>query len=157
MWPSRLHSSGLFDLPRTLISNVIAWTDNQGHLPFWLCKLYLCSSKEKKYSHFIGEASWAGARIIQGQWTPEATSLYDLLILTFSENGKLTNLEALKSKAGLSDEEFEDVLQYSSQVLCVLTTTTPIKIIVASLVPHIAICISGADRLNLCPTLTGAI
>ncbi|EIM90016.1 aflatoxin-detoxifizyme [Stereum hirsutum FP-91666 SS1] len=75
------------------------------------------SSKEKKYAHFVGEASWAGARIIQGQWTPEATSLYDLLVLTFSENGKLTDLEALKSKAGLSDEDFEAILQYTSQVL----------------------------------------
>lgn len=77
----------------------------------------MISSKEKKYAHFVGEASWAGARIIQGQWTPEATSLYDLLVLTFSENGKLTDLEALKSKAGLSDEDFEAILQYTSQVL----------------------------------------
>lgn len=82
------------------------------------CRLCVYSSKEKKYAHFVGEASWAGARIIQGQWTPEATSLYDLLVLTFSENGKLTDLEALKSKAGLSDEDFEAILQYTSQVLC---------------------------------------
>lgn len=88
-------------------------------IPLRLRAANMSSSKEKKYAHFVGEASWAGARIIQGQWTPEATSLYDLLVLTFSENGKLTDLEALKSKAGLSNEEFEDLLQYISQVLCV--------------------------------------
>ena len=74
------------------------------------------SSKEKKYAHYISEASWAGARIIQGQWTEQAQRLYDLIILVFSENGKLANLEALKKKSGVSDEEWEDLLQYSSQV-----------------------------------------
>ncbi|KAI0722500.1 aflatoxin-detoxifizyme [Earliella scabrosa] len=75
------------------------------------------SSKEKKYAHYVGEASWAGARIIQGQWTPQAQKLYDLLILTFSENGKLADLEALQQKSGLSADEWEDLLQYTSQVL----------------------------------------
>ncbi|KAL4251709.1 Dipeptidyl peptidase 3 [Abortiporus biennis] len=75
------------------------------------------SSKEKKYAHFVGQASWAGARIIQGQWTPQAQKLYDLLILTFSDNKKLADLEALKTKSGVSSEEWEDLLQYSSQVL----------------------------------------
>ncbi|EJD05931.1 aflatoxin-detoxifizyme [Fomitiporia mediterranea MF3/22] len=76
------------------------------------------SLKEKKYAHYVSQASWAGARIIQGQWTPEATSLYDLLILTFSDDkGKLANLDELKTKAGLSDEDWGNVLQYSSQVL----------------------------------------
>ncbi|EIW85196.1 aflatoxin-detoxifizyme [Coniophora puteana RWD-64-598 SS2] len=75
------------------------------------------TSKEKKYAHYIGQASWAGARIIQGQWTPHAARLYDLLILTFSENGKLANIDNLKAASGLSSEEFNGVLQYSSQVL----------------------------------------
>ncbi|KAI0650861.1 aflatoxin-detoxifizyme [Trametes meyenii] len=75
------------------------------------------SSKEKKYAHYIGEASWAGARIIQGQWTPQAVKLYDLLILTFSENGKLADLAALQQRSGVSAEEWEDLLQYTSQVL----------------------------------------
>ncbi|KAA1471181.1 aflatoxin-detoxifizyme [Dentipellis sp. KUC8613] len=74
------------------------------------------SSKEKKYAHYLGEASWAGARIIMGQSTPYAEKLHDLLILTFSSNGKLADLESLKKAAGLSDEEWQDVLQYSSQV-----------------------------------------
>ncbi|KAF9792408.1 aflatoxin-detoxifizyme [Thelephora terrestris] len=77
----------------------------------------LLSTREKKYAHHISEACWAGARIIQGQWTEQAQTLYDLIILIFSENGKLTNLDALKKKSGVSDGEWEDLLQYSSQVL----------------------------------------
>jgi len=74
------------------------------------------SPREKKYAHYVSQASWAGARIIQGQWTEQAQTLYDLIIHIFSENGKLANLEALKKKSGVSDEEWEDLLQYSSQV-----------------------------------------
>lgn len=36
-----------------------------------LCVEHLLSSKEKKYTHFLTEASWAGARIIQG-WSLES-------------------------------------------------------------------------------------
>ena len=75
-----------------------------------------CSSNEKKYAHYVGEASWAGARIIQGQWTPQAQKLYDLLILTFSENGKLADLAALQEKSGIAVSDWEDLLQYTSQV-----------------------------------------
>ncbi|RDB21380.1 Dipeptidyl peptidase 3 [Hypsizygus marmoreus] len=78
----------------------------------------LLSSQEKKYAHFLTLASWAGARIIQGQWTPQATSLYDLLILMFSTaNGTLDDLTALQERAGLSADEWEDLLQYTSQTL----------------------------------------
>ena len=79
----------------------------------------LCSSKEKKYAHYLSQASWAGARIIQGQWTPQAQSLYDLLILTFSADGKLADLAALQQHAGLSATEWEDLMQYTTQV-CVI-------------------------------------
>ncbi|CAL1704759.1 unnamed protein product [Somion occarium] len=75
------------------------------------------SSKEKKYAHFIGQASWAGARIIQDQWTPQALKLYDLLILIFSDKGQLGNLDILKQKAEVTSEEWEAILQYTSQVL----------------------------------------
>ncbi|KZT68119.1 dipeptidyl-peptidase III [Daedalea quercina L-15889] len=75
------------------------------------------TSKEKKYAHYVGEASWAGARIIQGQWTPQAQKLYDLLILTFSDKGRLADVPGLQQKAALSSEEWEDLLQYTSQVL----------------------------------------
>ena len=72
--------------------------------------------KEKKYAHYLGQASWAGARIIQGQATPQAQLLYDLLILTFSKGGKLTDLEALKKESGVSLEDWQNLLQYTAQV-----------------------------------------
>nr|5YFB_A Chain A, Dipeptidyl peptidase 3 [Desarmillaria tabescens]5YFB_B Chain B, Dipeptidyl peptidase 3 [Desarmillaria tabescens]5YFC_A Chain A, Dipeptidyl peptidase 3 [Desarmillaria tabescens]5YFC_B Chain B, Dipeptidyl peptidase 3 [Desarmillaria tabescens]5YFD_A Chain A, Dipeptidyl peptidase 3 [Desarmillaria tabescens]5YFD_B Chain B, Dipeptidyl peptidase 3 [Desarmillaria tabescens] len=75
------------------------------------------SSKEKLYTHYVTEASWAGARIIQAQWTPQATDLYDLLILTFSVNGKLADLNALKTSSGLSEDDWEALIQYTVQVL----------------------------------------
>ncbi|KAJ3838296.1 aflatoxin-detoxifizyme [Lentinula raphanica] len=78
-------------------------------------------SKEKKYTHYVSEAAWAGARIIQAQWTPEANELYDLLILTFSDHGNLTNLQTLQSASGLASDEWEDLLQYTVQVLSNLT------------------------------------
>ncbi|KAJ3793911.1 hypothetical protein GGU11DRAFT_360118 [Lentinula aff. detonsa] len=75
------------------------------------------SSKEKKYTHYVSEAAWAGARIIQAQWTPEANELYDLLILTFSDDGHLADLETLRSASGLTPNEWEDIEQYTIQVL----------------------------------------
>lgn len=52
-----------------------------------------------------------------GQWTAQAQDLYDLLILTFS-NGKnsLTDLAELQKASGLNATEWEDLLQYTSQV-----------------------------------------
>ncbi|KAJ7109371.1 aflatoxin-detoxifizyme [Mycena epipterygia] len=76
------------------------------------------SANEKHYTYWLTLASWAGGRIIQEQWTPQATDLYDLLILTFSStDGKLADLQALQQKSGLSTTEFADLLQYTSQVL----------------------------------------
>ncbi|KAF8228175.1 aflatoxin-detoxifizyme [Tricholoma matsutake] len=74
------------------------------------------SSREKKYAHYLSLASWAGARIIQEQWTPQATALYRLLILTFSTSGEtFADLPALQRNAGLSDSEWEDLMQYTTQ------------------------------------------
>jgi dipeptidyl-peptidase-3 len=84
-------------------------------LAFFLMKHL--SSKEKKYAHYLSEASWAGARIIQGQQTPQAQDLYDLLISTFSDGkGKLCDLEALRAHADLGEEEWKDLLEYTIQV-----------------------------------------
>jgi dipeptidyl-peptidase III len=79
----------------------------------------LLSSNEKLYTHFINKASWAGARIIQEQWTPYACNLYDLLTTIFNDGKEpagLVDLEPLKSNAGLTDEEWEAMLQYTAQV-----------------------------------------
>ncbi|PFH54364.1 hypothetical protein AMATHDRAFT_135808 [Amanita thiersii Skay4041] len=76
------------------------------------------SSKEKKYAHFIGLASWAGTRIVQEQWTPQALELYDLLTHMFTtSNGSPANLEALRTSSGLTPEEWEDLLHYTAQVM----------------------------------------
>ncbi|KAL4075542.1 peptidase family M49-domain-containing protein [Scleroderma citrinum] len=75
------------------------------------------TSKEKLYAHYIGQASWAGGRIIQGQWTPQAQRLFDLLILTFSANGKLADLEALQKRSGVCQQDFDYALEYVSQVM----------------------------------------
>ncbi|KAF7304876.1 Dipeptidyl peptidase 3 [Mycena kentingensis (nom. inval.)] len=77
----------------------------------------LLSDKEKRYTYYLTKAAWEGARIIQSQWTPFATDLYDLLILTFSDAGKLADLDQLKQKAGISDADFEAISQYASQTL----------------------------------------
>jgi len=78
----------------------------------------LLTDKEKLYTHWVGAASWAGARIIQEQWTPDAQALYDFLILVFSTNdGKsLADLEALKSKSDLGNKEWVQLLEYVAQV-----------------------------------------
>ncbi|KAJ4481110.1 aflatoxin-detoxifizyme [Lentinula aciculospora] len=75
------------------------------------------SSKEKKYTHHISEAAWAGARVIQAQWTSQAHDLYDLLILLFSEDGKLADVQKLQSASQLTPEEWENITQYTIQVL----------------------------------------
>ncbi|KAJ7343490.1 aflatoxin-detoxifizyme [Mycena albidolilacea] len=76
------------------------------------------SPAEKHYTYWLTSASWGGRPIIQSQWTPQATDLYDLLILAFSSSdGKLADLEALQKKAELSVGEFNDLLQYASQTL----------------------------------------
>ncbi|KAG8954151.1 hypothetical protein FRC04_000371 [Tulasnella sp. 424] len=79
----------------------------------------LLTAKEKLYAHWVGKASWAGARIIQGQWTDYAQDLYDLIIATFSDADKkiLTDLDALKKSSGLTDEEWQWTLEYAAQVL----------------------------------------
>lgn len=100
-----------------------------------LCRLtshtYLSSPKEKKYAHYLTLASWAGARVIQGQWTPQAQSLYDLLILTFSKDGKLGDLPGLQQKSGLSDDEWEDLLQYTIQVRTLYSLSQIVQLLIS--------------------------
>ena len=96
--------------------------------------LFYFSEKEKKYVHYVGQASWAGARIIQGgvtrflqiicihlretgQWTSQARDLYDLLILTFTDfRGSMADLTTLQSSSKLSSADWDDLLQYTIQV-----------------------------------------
>ena len=84
--------------------------------------------------HYVGQASWAGARIIQGgverllriicihlreigQWTPQARDLYDLLILIFTDvRGSMANLTTLHNSSKLPSTDWDDLLQYAIQV-----------------------------------------
>jgi dipeptidyl-peptidase-3 len=56
-----------------------------------------------------------------GQWTPFTEKLFDLLILTFSENGTITNINTLKEKSGLSEDEWDRILEFASQVIAYLS------------------------------------
>ncbi|KAG8684697.1 hypothetical protein FRC09_015223, partial [Ceratobasidium sp. 395] len=89
----------------------------------------LLTEKEKLYTHWVGAASWAGARIVQEQWTPDAQALYDFLILIFSASDKpsLGDLTELKSKAGLNDEEWTQLLEYVAQVRSIVTHVQTFK------------------------------
>ncbi|CAG8768538.1 1884_t:CDS:2, partial [Acaulospora colombiana] len=77
----------------------------------------LLSREEKLYAHYVGVASWAGARIIQAQWTPQAPDLYDLLVLVFTnEEGKCVNFDKLKEDSQSSEEQWKHALSYAAQV-----------------------------------------
>ncbi|BGP40068.1 hypothetical protein JCM10449v2_004026 [Rhodotorula kratochvilovae] len=90
-----------------------------------VCSLNIADSfraltkQEKLYSHHLSEASWAGARIIMRQTTQHSEKLFDLLIATFSsaaDPAKLANLEQLRQKSQVSEEDWKAVLAYAAQV-----------------------------------------
>ena len=55
--------------------------------------------------------------VVLEQWTPQATTLYRFLVLTFSTSDEsFADLPALQRKAGISDSEWEDLMQYTTQV-----------------------------------------
>jgi len=79
------------------------------------------TDKEKLYAHYIGYASWLGARIILEQTTPQSSDIFDLIRITFSASASepraLADLEAIRSKSGVSQEDFDSVLEYAAQFL----------------------------------------
>jgi dipeptidyl-peptidase III len=84
----------------------------------------LLTSQEKHYAHWVGQAGWAGTRIIQEQWTPYGSDLYDLLIATFSNGEKppgLADLNALQAESELDNDEWDAMLNYTVQVCLQLT------------------------------------
>ena len=53
------------------------------------------------------------------QTTAHSESIFDLLISTFAsadDSRKLADLDALKQRSGVSDEEWKGVLAYAAQV-----------------------------------------
>ncbi|KPV75592.1 uncharacterized protein RHOBADRAFT_26952 [Rhodotorula graminis WP1] len=90
-----------------------------------VCSLTIADSfkaltrQEKLYSHYLSEASWAGARIVMRQTTAHSEKLFDLLVATFSSAAdptKLADLQQLKKKSGVSDNDWDAVLAYAAQV-----------------------------------------
>jgi dipeptidyl-peptidase-3 len=78
------------------------------------------TDKEKLYAHHIGYASWLGARIILEQTTPQSSEIFDLVRSTFSAKDdatRLADLTALRTAAGVSEEDFTGVLEYAAQFL----------------------------------------
>jgi len=76
------------------------------------------TSKEKFYAHWIAQASWAGARIVSEQMTPDATKLLDLLLLTFRDkHGTYSDLSRLRSASGVSEEAWNAATTYAAQAL----------------------------------------
>ncbi|KAH8915504.1 hypothetical protein BT69DRAFT_1325191 [Atractiella rhizophila] len=78
------------------------------------------TKEEKLYAHWISKASWAGARVIMEQWAPHANSLYDFLILLFTDPSTGTifaDLEEVRTKAGVEQNEFKYFVGYTAQSL----------------------------------------
>lgn len=65
------------------------------------------------------QASWAGARIIMEQTTFHAQRLHDLVVATFAsdhDSRKLADLDAMKKRSQVSDEDWADSVSYAAQV-----------------------------------------
>ncbi|GAA5907639.1 dipeptidyl-peptidase III [Sporobolomyces salmoneus] len=79
------------------------------------------TKEEKLYSHYISKACWSGGRIIMRQTTDTAEQLCDLIISTFGASdqapNKLGDFGQLKSKSGVTQEDWEGTLAYCAQVL----------------------------------------
>ncbi|OAQ91911.1 dipeptidyl peptidase III [Purpureocillium lilacinum] len=73
------------------------------------------NDKQKRYAHFISQACFAGTRIVLRQLSPEAESIYDLILaLHRSCNGEW---KALASKAGVEQAEIDHFLDYAAMFL----------------------------------------
>ncbi|KAI1382241.1 peptidase family M49 [Hypoxylon crocopeplum] len=73
------------------------------------------TDKQKRYSHFISRASFEGSRIVARQISPESEPIFDfILALHKTTRG---DWKALQAKAGISDEELDQFLQYAAQFL----------------------------------------
>ncbi|MBW0514372.1 hypothetical protein O181_054087 [Austropuccinia psidii MF-1] len=91
-----------------------------------ICSLNVSSSfnsltkTEKLYAHWMSRASWEGARIIMNQWTPQAEDLFDFILSLFGSSSNPTrpaSFASLRKKSGLCDLEWNQLLDYSAQVL----------------------------------------
>ncbi|KAH6564881.1 hypothetical protein BSLG_005489 [Batrachochytrium salamandrivorans] len=79
---------------------------------------------EKKYAHFIGQASWAGAGIVAASMSPYAPAIVTLFLDLFtvpetrrSSSPKMVDMATLQAKSGASEVSWKHFLEYASQVL----------------------------------------
>ncbi|CAH7671578.1 peptidase family M49-domain-containing protein [Phakopsora pachyrhizi] len=78
------------------------------------------TNDERLYAHWMSRASWHGARLIMNQWTPRAEQLYNFITCVFGSTDdptRLSSFQSLKSQSSLRDQEWNDLLDYCSQVL----------------------------------------
>ncbi|GAA5980189.1 hypothetical protein JCM5350_000865 [Sporobolomyces pararoseus] len=124
---TRLRTRSPSTSPTRLSSNMVSQADQRylaDRAPP-VCSLQVKDSfnnltkQEKLYSHFMSQACWSGGRIIMRQTTETAEQLFDLIVSTFakSDEAKLGDLEELKSKSGVTQEEWDDTLAYCAQAL----------------------------------------
>lgn len=73
------------------------------------------TDKQKRYAHFISQASFAGNRIVLRQVSPEAESIYDFIIALHKSSGG--DWKALAEKAGVSEADLNSFLEYAAQFL----------------------------------------
>ncbi|KAJ8324403.1 hypothetical protein QVD99_002433 [Batrachochytrium dendrobatidis] len=79
---------------------------------------------EKKYSHFIGRASWAGAGIIAASMSPYGPALVGLFLDIFtvpetrhSDAPRMVDIIALQAKVDVSEASWTNFLEYACSVL----------------------------------------
>ncbi|KAK3335550.1 putative dipeptidylpeptidase III [Cercophora scortea] len=73
------------------------------------------TDKQKRYSHFISRASFAGNRIVLRQVSPESEPIYDFIIALQKASGG--DWKALAEKAGVDEAGLTAFLQYAAQFL----------------------------------------
>ncbi|KAK4047987.1 hypothetical protein OIV83_005021 [Microbotryomycetes sp. JL201] len=78
------------------------------------------TKQERLYAHYMSEASWSGARIVMGQTTSSAEKIHDMIMATFAsvdDAHKLANLQEMKKRSQVSDDDWDNVLAYAAQAL----------------------------------------
>jgi dipeptidyl-peptidase-3 len=73
------------------------------------------SDTEKLYAHYISKASLAGTRIVLKQVSPESPDIYDFIVSLHKQFKG--DWKTIQQKAGISDGELQDFLNYAAQFL----------------------------------------
>lgn len=71
------------------------------------------SDQEKRYAHYVSQASWYGGLIVLVQTSPESPGIFILLQKIFRAQ-PVNELQILANELGLSEEEFKAFLIYAA-------------------------------------------